>query len=340
MRRSMHSLGFCLPVLGFLAGTLAVPPDLQRRHADCLTLATPDAHAGPLRRPRLHTLLVDLTHIEANNGERDDRRTAHLIEQQIIGIRVELLRSMSGEVPFPTALQATLNGLYAIAGHNNRSTDNDFDLVSRVAGSVEQMRLRAEQILLNLGKHAAPPAPAAYRRPMALYVPEPYLPPTAPPPALPPVYRQAPIAVPPAPPIAQFPSQPPIYQPPDPPPTYPQTGPGYPQPTPGYPQPQPYPQLTGMPMSPSQFQGLLGQVQRLAFSDEKLNAIQDAVRSGYYFTCEQIVQLMHTSAFGDDQVKIGSMLYPQAVDPQNFSLLTSALTFESDRQRLRKACGR
>ncbi len=333
MRRSVHLLGFCLPVLGFLAGTLAVPPDLQRRHADCFTLAMPDAHAGPLRRPRIHTLLVDLTHIEANNGERDDRRTAHLIEQQIIGMRVELLRAMSGELPLPTALQATLNGLYAIAGHNNRSTDNDFDLVSRVAGSVEQMRLRAEQILLNLGKHAAPPAPAAYRRPMALYVPEPYLPPTAPPAALPPVYGQAPVVVPPAPPVAQYPSQPPIYQPPDQPPTYPPSAPGYPQ-------SQPYPQPTAMPMSPSQFQGLLGQVQRLAFSDEKRNAMQDAVRSGYHFTCEQIVQLMHTSAFGDDQVKIGSMLYPLAVDPQNFSLLTSALTFESDRQRLRKACGR
>ena len=89
-----------------------------------------------------------------------------------------------------------------------------------------------------------------------------------------------------------------------------------------------------------QFQTLLTQMKRLAFSDEKINAAQDAVRSGYHFTCDQIVMLMRTSAFGDDQVKIASLLFPQAIDPQNFSLLTSALTFESDRQRLRKACGR
>jgi hypothetical protein len=78
----------------------------------------------------------------------------------------------------------------------------------------------------------------------------------------------------------------------------------------------------------------------LSFSDEKQNFARDLVSSGYYFTCEQIVQLMKTSAFGDEQVKIGAMLYPRAVDPQNFMQMTAALTFESDRQKLRRLLGK
>ena len=326
MRHVPHALRASLPVLGFLTGFAgsALEPGHQANHGTLHLgdLSLPAAEAGPVRRPRIHTLLIDLTHIEANNGERDDRRTARVIQQQIVMMRNDLLRAMGGELPFPIALQATLNNLYIVAGHNNRSADNDYDLVLRVSGSIEQMRLRANQILSNLGKYAPPPLPSTYRQPGALYVPEPYLPPTAPPPPAPPVYQQPQV----------YPQQPQVY--PQQPQVYPQQPQVYPQ------QPQVYPQQTGMPMTPSQFQGLLNRVQRLSFSDEKINAVQDAVRSGSYFTCEQIVQLMRTSAFGDDQVKLGALLYPHAVDPQNFPLLTSALTFESDRQRLRKACGR
>ena len=52
------------------------------------------------------------------------------------------------------------------------------------------------------------------------------------------------------------------------------------------------------PLSPPQFQALLNQIKRLAFSDEKINAVQDAVNSGHYFTCDQIVLLMRGSTFG------------------------------------------
>ena len=71
MRLLAYALRFSLPALGGLAA-FATP-------AVNSLLAPPMAEAGPLRRPRIHTLLVDLTHIEANNGERDDRRTAQAI---------------------------------------------------------------------------------------------------------------------------------------------------------------------------------------------------------------------------------------------------------------------
>ncbi len=316
MRLLAYALRFSLPALGGLAA-FATPTVTS-------LLAPPMAEAGPLRRPRIHTLLVDLTHIEANNGERDDRRTAQAIEQQLGAIRSDLLRAMSGELPLHVALQVTLNNLYAVAANNSRSQDNDYDLVMRVAGSIEQMRLRAEQVLTQLGPHAPPPLPPTYRQPAGLYVPEPYVPPLLPAQV---AQRQPTVVV----------QPPPGYQQP----AYQQPPPGYQQPPPGYQQQPPIaPQPVAAPMPLPQFQTLLTQMKRLAFSDEKINAVQDAVNSGHYFTCDQIVLLMRGSTFGDDQVKIGSILFPRAIDPQNFSLLTSALTFESDRQRLRKACGR
>ena len=153
----------------------------------------------------------------------------------------------------------------------------------------------------------------------------------------PPVYQQTP----PPPPVYQQ-TPPPVYQqtpPPPPPPVYQQTPPPvYQQQPPVYPQHQQQQQV--MPVHPGQFGQRLSQMQRLSFHDEKINFARDLVNSGYYFTCEQIVQLMKTSAFGDEQVKIGSTLYQRAVDPQNFMQMTSALTFESDRQKLRRLLGK
>ena len=95
-----------------------------------------------------------------------------------------------------------------------------------------------------------------------------------------------------------------------------------------------------VPMTKAAFAELLKELQRRSFSDEKLNLARDAVTGGAYFTCEQVGQMMRTASFGDDQVKIAATLYPRIVDPQNFIQLTSILTFESDRQKLRQLVGR
>jgi hypothetical protein len=89
----------------------------------------------------------------------------------------------------------------------------------------------------------------------------------------------------------------------------------------------------------SAFAELLAKMQRLSFGDEKLGLARAAGR-GNFFTCEQITQLMRTSAFADDQVKIGAALYNKAVDPQNFLQLTSTLAGQSDRDKLRQLVGR
>lgn len=289
-----------------------------------------NAEARPIRRPGVHALLQDLAQIEAFNGERDDQRIGQQIHQQIIAVRINLLRTLSSQEPMHQAGRATMEGLYNMAALNNRSFDTDQEVVWRIAGSIEHMRSRLEQLLMRHGPYQAVPVPRDYRAPVGYQ---------------PPVYR-GPVwdpfqggYVPSYPgqggvvqPVPPAPPSPPIYQqPPSPPPPVYQQQP---------PPPPVYQQPAVMPVHPGQFGQLLSQMQRLSFSDEKLNYSRDLVNSGYYFTCEQIVQMMKTSAFGDEQVKIGSTLYPRAVDPQNFMQMTSALTFESDRQKLRRLIGK
>ena len=301
------------------------------------SFTVPTVEARPIRRPGVHALLIDLAQIEALNGERDDQRTGQQIHQQIVAIRINLLRVLSNQENVHQAGRAAMEGLYLMAGLNGRSFDRDPDVLFRVSGSIEHMRYRLEQLMQKVGPYQGIPVPREYRPPTG-YQPPVYRGPIWDPlegsgPSAPPV-----VVMPPGPPV-----QPPpvVYQPqPQPPPVYQQ--PHYPPP--GYQQPPPpppvYQQPQIMPVSPGQFGPLLSQLQRLSFSDEKQNYVRDLVNSGYYFTCAQIVQLMKTSAFGDEQVKIASTLYPRAVDPENFMQLTSSLTFESDRQKLRRLIGK
>ena len=298
------------------------------------SLTEPTACARPVRRPGVHALLLDLAQIEAFNGERDDQRIGQQLHQQIVAVRINLLRVLSNQERMNQVGRAAMEGLYNMAILNNRSADTDQEVLFRIAGSIEHMRTRLEQFLTRQGPFAAVPVPREYRPPVG-YVPPVYRGPVWDPfqggvgPGLP-QQNQPPVVYQPQPP------PPPVYQQPPPPPPVYQHHP----PPPVYQQQPVYQQPQIAPVAGGQFGSLLSQMQRLSFSDEKQNFARDLVSSGYYFTCEQIVQLMKTSAFGDEQVKIGAMLYPRAVDPQNFMQMTAALTFESDRQKLRRLLGK
>jgi hypothetical protein len=253
------------------------------------------ALARPLRQPVVSTLLHDLTQIEAHNADRDDQRTGQLIEQQIAGTRAALLRVLAGTQPIEPTLRATLDSLYLMATYNRRSTDTDADILVRMGGSIEHMRLRTE-LALQKGWRTGTPLPKA---------PPDYQPPLS---YQPPGYEPLPYG---------RPDRPPLPPPPPPPPL-----------------------TSPLPMRNTAFADLLTRMQRLSFGDEKIGLARDAVSSGNFFTCEQVSQLMKTSAFADEQVKIAAALYPRVVDPQNFVQLTSTLTFDSDRDKLRQLVGR
>lgn len=277
------------------------------------------AEARPSRHPVVHALLQDLAWVEAMNGERDDLHANSRIQNHIAAVRTSLLQSLARQQPLPLALQGAIGQLYAMAAINNRAIEADPEVGQRVAGAIEHMRARAEQVLVRIGRHAPPPRPLDYRPVVSappLVVP------------LPQDYHQQYAVTPPSPGWQQ-------QQVPPPPDPWQQQ-----PPPPGWQQQQQVPAPTGMPMAPAAFHGALAQMQRLSFSDEKVNHARDLVSSGNYFTCDQIAQLMRTASFSDDQIKIASTLYRNAVDPQNFIALTTSLTFESDRQKLRRLLGR
>lgn len=145
---------------------------------------------------------------------------------------------------------------------------------------------------------------------------------------------------PPPPPVyAPQPPPPPVYAPPPPPPVYaPQ-----PPPPPVYaPQPPPRPVYAPqpMPMPPDRFGKLLRSVSERPFIDEKISRIQDFLQPDSYFLTDQLAQLMRTSAFGSDRIRIGVLLWPRVLDKDNFPDLVSLFTFESDRQEFRRQLGR
>lgn len=134
-----------------------------------------------------------------------------------------------------------------------------------------------------------------------------------------------------------------------------QNGPAYVPPPPPYdpaPPPPPYgpaqppyvvappPPAAPQPLTQDRLDVLVGRVRDAAFRDAQLNMLRDALQAGAYFTCQQAIQLMQATAFGDLQAEIGGMLYPRVVDPQNFNDVIASLTFETHRQKLRRMIGR
>ena len=93
-------------------------------------------------------------------------------------------------------------------------------------------------------------------------------------------------------------------------------------------------------MDEGRFQGLLQRLKNAAFANAKLNGLRDEVASGGHWTCQQLIVILKDLTFGDTQVQGASILWPNVVDPQNFPAVAESLTFEGDRQKLRRALGR
>ena len=84
------------------------------------TLTVPTTEARPIRRPGVHALLVDLAQIEAFNGERDDQRVGQQIHQQVVAVRINLLRVLSNQEHLHQAGRSAMEGLYNMAALNSR----------------------------------------------------------------------------------------------------------------------------------------------------------------------------------------------------------------------------
>ena len=111
----------------------------------------------------------------------------------------------------------------------------------------------------------------------------------------------------------------------------------YAPPPQAYAPPAPPPVLA---MDERQFRGLRDRLSRAAFKDAQLNLLRDEANAGAHWNTQQVIVIMNDLTFGDAQVAGATILWPNVVDPQNFPAVVSSLTFEGDRQKLRRALGK
>jgi len=88
-------------------------------------------------------------------------------------------------------------------------------------------------------------------------------------------------------------------------------------------------------MSSDNFSALIGSLNSVSFSSDKLNLIQTAAASNH-FTVRQVATILETLSFSSDQLKALSALHPMIVDPQNAAQLGAVFSFSSDLEEAMK----
>jgi len=91
--------------------------------------------------------------------------------------------------------------------------------------------------------------------------------------------------------------------------------------------------------SHADFDGVLRALESESFSSGKLDVLRDASRARW-FTVSQVQQLIKSFTFGKDMVEAGAMLHSRTVDLENWYLVYSVFTFDSDKDKLRDRVGR
>ncbi|MCO4771683.1 MAG: DUF4476 domain-containing protein [Deltaproteobacteria bacterium] len=86
------------------------------------------------------------------------------------------------------------------------------------------------------------------------------------------------------------------------------------------------------------FNSLLAAVDDESFRDGKLQVLRDA-SAHRWFNVDQVIRFMEAMSFGDDKVEAAAMLHGRTVDLENWYRVYGALTFDSNKNELRKRVG-
>lgn len=89
------------------------------------------------------------------------------------------------------------------------------------------------------------------------------------------------------------------------------------------------------PMSPADFNQLVGQVSDESFADDQLSVISLAVRSNL-FTVNQLNRLIELFSFSDEQIECVRVVYPKVVDKENAHQILESFTYSDDKQTVRR----
>ena len=86
------------------------------------------------------------------------------------------------------------------------------------------------------------------------------------------------------------------------------------------------------------FGRVLQSVKAESFSDARLGVLRDAV-GGRWFDVAQVKTMMSVFSFGDEKIDAAVLMHPRVVDPQNWYQVYGTLTFDSEKDTLRKRLG-
>jgi len=90
-----------------------------------------------------------------------------------------------------------------------------------------------------------------------------------------------------------------------------------------------------LPISRSDFNGLIESVKSEGFDSDKLSVI--SIASDYhYFLVEQVLDLMDLFVMSDSKLEVIKMTYPNIIDKNNNFRLISAFTFSTDKDEVKK----
>ena len=108
-------------------------------------------------------------------------------------------------------------------------------------------------------------------------------------------------------------------------------------PAPNYAPPAPPPPMA---YNEEQFRGFMHRLREANFTDAQLATVRDETNAGARWNTQQVIAVMKVLNFSDPQVQSAVIMWPSVVDPQNFPAVAASLTFEGDRQKLRRALGK
>jgi len=89
------------------------------------------------------------------------------------------------------------------------------------------------------------------------------------------------------------------------------------------------------PMTNDAFAALYAAVKHESFDSNKLTVVQQAAQANW-FTASQIAAMMDAFSFGGGKVDAAVAMWPHMVDPENSFAIYGRLTFQSDKDKLRK----
>lgn len=92
------------------------------------------------------------------------------------------------------------------------------------------------------------------------------------------------------------------------------------------------------PCPPGDFDALVRAVEAEPFTDGKLSVLRDAI-GHRHFVVNQVMRMMDAMTFPNDKVEAAALMHPRTLDIENWYRVYSKLTFDSNKNELRKRVG-